>query len=92
MSCLTHDRPELTSRKVLLRNLGSKGQRQSLTIAGTGGTEVKKQSRRVRCCVESKDGRFSALIDANVLDNITGNTPAVSWSEVKENWPHLASI
>ena len=54
-----------------------KGERQTLTISGTGGTEIKKQSKRVHCSVASMNGLFSAPVEASVLDNITGNTPAV---------------
>ena len=68
------------------------GERQDLTISGTGGTEIKKQSRRVHCSVSSIDGLFSAPVEANVLDNITGNTPAIEWSTLKNDWPHLTSI
>ena len=69
-----------------------KGERQNLTISGTGGTEIKKQSRRVHCSVSSIDGLFSAPVEANVLDNITGNTPATEWRTLKNDWPHLTSI
>ena len=69
-----------------------KGERQNLTISGTGGTEIKKQSRRVHCSVSSLNGLFSAPVEANVLDSITGNTPAVEWSTLKNDWPHLTTI
>ena len=69
-----------------------KGERQTLTISGTGGTEIEKQSKRVHCLVSSTDGLFSAPVEANVLDNITGNTPAIEWSMLKNDWPHLTSI
>ena len=64
-----------------------KGERQNLTISGTGSTEVKKQSRRVHCSVGSINGLFSLLspVEANVLDNITGNTPATEWSTLKND-------
>ena len=68
-----------------------KGKRQNLTISGTGGTEIKKQSRRVQCSVSSMNGLFSAPVEANVFDNITGNTPAIDWSTLKNDWPHLTS-
>ena len=67
------------------------GQRQSLTISGTGGSEIRKQSARVELTVSSLDGRFSSKVQANVLD-ITGDTPAIQWSELKEKWPHLKTI
>ena len=67
-----------------------KGERQNLTISGTGGTEIKKQSRRVHCSVSPLNGLFSAPVEANVLDSI--NTPAVEWSTVKNDWPHLTTI
>ena len=69
-----------------------KGERQNLTISGTGGTEIKKQSRRVHCSVGSINGLFSAPYEASVLDNITGTTPAIEWSTLKNHWPHLTSI
>ena len=68
------------------------GHRQSLTISGTGGAEVKRQSARVEMCVSSLDGRFFSKVQANVLANITGDTPAIRWSELKEKWPHLKAI
>ncbi len=74
------------------QQLKLQGQRQSLTISGTGGSEVKKQSARVELSVSSLDGRFSSNVQANVLDNITGDTPAIRWSELKEKWPHLKAI
>ena len=72
--------------------LNLQGQRQSLTISGTGGSEIRKQSARVELTVSSLDGRFSSKVQANVLDNITGDTPAIRWSELKEKWPHLKAI
>ena len=69
-----------------------KGERQTLTISNTGGTEIKKQSKRVHCLVASMNGLFSAPVEASILDNITGNTPAVEWSILKNDWPHLTSI
>ena len=68
--------------------------RQSLhlTIAGTGGTEIQKHSRRVELSVTSLDGSFSAPLQAHVLDNIASDTPAFQWSELKEKWPHLCQI
>ena len=74
------------------QQLNLQGQRQSLTISGTGGSEIKKQSARVELTVSSLDGRFSSKVQANVLDNITGDTPAIRWSELKEKWPHLKAI
>jgi hypothetical protein len=38
------------------------------------------------------NGFFSVPVEANVLDNITGNTPAIEWSALKNDWPHLSSI
>ncbi len=69
-----------------------KGEKQDLTISGTGGTEIKRQSKRVRCSVTSISGNFSSPVEANVLANITGNTPAIEWNELKSNWPHLNAI
>ena len=68
------------------------GESQSLTISGTGGAEVKKQSRRVELAVASLDRKFTANLQANVLDNITSDTPAFEWSQLKERWPHLMSV
>ena len=66
-----------------------RGHNQHLTISGTGGAEV---SRRVRLNVSNTAESFSAAVDANVLDDITGTTPAIQWSELKEKWPHLQEI
>ena len=60
------------------------GQELHLTIAGTGGTEVKTQSRRVELTVTNLDGKFSRPLQANVLCNIAGDTPAIRWSELKD--------
>ena len=68
------------------------GQSLSLTIAGTGGTEVQKRSRCVELSVASLNGTFSAPSRAHVLDNIASDTPAFQWSELKRNWPHLHHV
>ena len=68
------------------------GKSQQLTISGTGGSEVKKSSRQVEVTVASVDNKFSASLQANVLDNIAGDTPAFEWSTLKTNWSHLQSI
>ncbi len=68
------------------------GHVQNLTISGTAGTEVKKLSRRVELSVGDVNGRFQAKLEANVLNDITGNTPAIKWSEIKHQWPHLERI
>ena len=56
------------------------GQDLNLTIAGTGGAEVKTRSRRVELTVTNLDGTFSSPFQAHVLDNIAGDTPAIRWS------------
>ena len=56
------------------------GQDLNLTIAGTGGSEVKTRSRRVEPTVTNLDGTFSSPFQAHVLDNIAGDTPAIRWS------------
>lgn len=68
------------------------GQELTLTIAGTGGTEVNKQSRRVELTVTNLAGKFSSPLQDHVLDNIAGDTPAIHWSELKDKWPHLHQV
>ena len=68
------------------------GRRQQLTISGTGGSEVRKSSRQVEVTVASVDNKFSANLQATVLDNIASDTPAFEWSTLKTKWPHLQSI
>ena len=68
------------------------GDMQNLTISGTAGTEVKTDSRRGMFTVTSTNQQFSSTFEANVLDNITGNTPAIQWNDLKRNWSHLKSI
>lgn len=68
------------------------GQGLNLTIAGTGGTEIKTRSRRVELSVANLDGTFSSPLQAHVLDNIAGDTPAIHWSELKKKWPHLSQV
>ena len=68
------------------------GEAINLTIAGTAGTEITTRSRRVDLSVLNLDGSFSGYLQAHVLNNITGDTPAIPWSEVKERWPHLRSV
>ena len=68
------------------------GKSQQLTISGTSGSEVKKSARQVEVTVASVDNKFSASLQANVLDNIASDTPAFEWSTLKTNWSHLQSI
>ena len=68
------------------------GQELNLTIAGTGRTEVKAQSRRVNLTVTNLDGKFSNPLQAHVLCNIAGDTPAILWSDLKNKWPHLHQV
>ena len=68
------------------------GQELNLTIAGTGGVEVKTRSRRVELTVTNLDGTFSSLLQAHVLDNIAGGTSAIRCSELKDKWPHLRQV
>ena len=51
-----------------------RGRSQHLTVSGTGGAEVRKVSRRVRLTVSNVEERFSAAVEANVLDDITGTS------------------
>ena len=51
-----------------------------------------KQSCRVELSVMSLNESFSVKVRANVLNNITGDTPALQWSELKAKWPHIKSI
>ncbi|XP_028410463.1 uncharacterized protein LOC114533077 [Dendronephthya gigantea] len=76
----------------LVGELHLKGEKQDLTISGTGGTEIKRQSKRVKCVITSVNGTFSSPVEANVLTNVTGNTPAIEWNELKGNWAHLETI
>ena len=68
------------------------GQELNLTIAGTGGAEVKTRSRRVELTVRNLDGTFSSSLQAHVLENIAGDTPAIRWSELRDKWPHLRQV
>ena len=68
------------------------GETYDLTISGTGGSQVKKQSKQVNLVVKSLNKNFSESLCANVLNNITGDTPAFNWAELKDKWPHLASV
>ena len=54
------------------------GQPLNITIAGTEGTEVQKQSRRVELSVVNVNG-----------DDVANDNPAIHWSKLKERWPHL---
>ena len=57
--------------------LGIRGQSVTLTISGTGGTEITRQSSRVELSVKSIDGSFSSTLQAHVLSNIASDTPAI---------------
>ncbi len=72
--------------------LGLHGQTLNLTIAGTGGIEIQKRSRRVELNVTSLDRSFTAPVQAHVLDNIAGDTPAIQWCELRKKWPHLQDV
>ena len=63
------------------------GQELHLMIAGTGGTEVKTQSRRVELTVTNLDGKFSSPLQDHVPCNIAGDTPAIRWSVLKDKCP-----
>ena len=78
---------EAAEEEVALR-----GEPQTITIAGTAGVEITKRSRRVELTVASIESDFSAKLEANVLNNITSDTPAVQWSELKNKWSHLGTI
>ncbi len=54
-----------------------RGRSQYLTVSGTGGAEVRKVSRRVRLSVSNVEASFSAAVEADVLDDIAGTTPAI---------------
>ena len=49
-------------------------------------------SQRVELSIASVSGDFCAPLEANVLEDITGNTPAIKWNEIKNQWPHLKDI
>ena len=68
------------------------GQELNLTIAGTEEVEVKTRSCRVELTVTNLDGTFSSLLQARVLDNVAGDTPAIRWSELNDKWPHLHQV
>jgi hypothetical protein len=78
--------------EVSAEELQLRGEMQDLTISGTGGIQIEKQSKQVTLEVSSLDGNFSDQLSAHVLDNITGDTPAFNWAEMKEKWPHLSPI
>ena len=81
-------RTETAAKKLALR-----GDQQTLIISDTGGSKVKKRSRRVKLEVTNIETNLTAPeADAYVLDNITSDTPALQWSELKKIWPHLSSI
>jgi len=74
------------------RELELQGQELDLTIAGTGGTEIRTRSRRVEVLVRNVDATFSSPLQAHVLTNIVGDTPAIPWTELKDKWPHLQQV
>ena len=42
--------------------------------------------------VRNVDATFSSPLQAHVLNNIAGDTPAIPWSELKDKWPHLRQV
>ena len=72
--------------------LNLRGQPQTLRIAGTGGADVTKRSSRVELTFSNIETDFSAKLEANVLTNITSDTPTIQWLELKNKWPHLRLI
>ena len=42
--------------------------------------------------VKSLNKNFLECLCANVLNNITGDTPDFNWAELKDKWPDLASV
>ena len=78
--------------EALAEELQLKGNFQELTIAGAGGSVVKKQSKQVSVIIESTNNKFSESVNANVLGDITGDTPAFEWADIKSAWPHLYSV
>ena len=78
--------------EALAEELQLKGNFQELTIAGAGGSVVKKQSKQVSVIIESTNNKFSESVDANVLEDIAGDTPAFNWADIKSTWPHLCSV
>ena len=69
--------------------LALRGQPQTLRIAGTGGAEVTKRCRRVEFPVLSSESDFASNLEANVLNNIISDTPAVEWSKLKKRNGHI---
>lgn len=66
-------RTETGAKKPALR-----GDQQALNISDTGGSKVKKRSRRVKLEVTNIETNLTAReADAYVLDNITSDTPAL---------------
>ncbi|XP_028404112.1 uncharacterized protein LOC114526792 [Dendronephthya gigantea] len=53
----------------LAGELHLKGEKQDLSISGTGGMEIKRQSKHVKCVITSVNGTFSSPVEANVLSN-----------------------
>ena len=47
-------------------------------------------ARRVALSVTSLNGPFSAPLQVHVLEHICSNTPAIHWSKLKEQLPHLS--
>ena len=70
---------------------------QELTIAGAGGSLVKKQSKQVTVITERLNNKFSESanvinVSANVINDIAGDTPAFNWADLKSKWLHLYSV
>lgn len=74
------------------KELELNGQALNLTIAGTRGAEIRTCSCSMELTVANIDRMFSSPLEAHVLDNIAGDTPAIPWSELKEKWPHLHHV
>ena len=68
--------------EALAEELQLKGNFQELTIAGAGGSVVKKQSKQVSVIIESTNNKFSESVDTNVLEDIAGDTPAFNWADI----------
>ena len=78
--------------EALAEELQLKGNFQELTIAGAGGSVVKKQSKQVSVIIESTNNKFYESVDANAMEDIAGDTPAFDWADIKSTWPHLCSV
>ena len=72
--------------------LGLQGRTEKVSVNVLNGQAETFDTKPVSVELKSVTGSLSMIVNAYMVNKVTGNMPVVNWNKYKKQWPHLRNI